>query len=169
TCYDPYIACNESIGHYQYHSKCYDVNPKTSKIAQNLTWEQIVIAMTSSSEALRDLPPNIFLKEKINNPESPSEFFIASATIEQAIIAVIAILGIRIYAKIARFTVIFPQLCMVICICFAVTKAGFQTTVSAIAEGFLPDLEEFFTLRTWAMAALQVQFNLIKLLLQKFG
>lgn len=39
--------------------------------------------------------------EKINKPGKISEFYVASATIEQAIIAAIAIFGIRFYAKVS--------------------------------------------------------------------
>ncbi|EFO24101.2 hypothetical protein LOAG_04388 [Loa loa] len=122
----------------------------------NYTWEQVVIAVTSTSEALREFPPNIYWMEKINKPGKVSEFFIASGTIEQAVIALVAILGIRFYAKIARFVMIFPKFCMLICIIYAISKVGFQTTFDSIAEGFSPDPQKFLDLKIWVTAALQV-------------
>uniref|UniRef100_A0A1I8EYD3 Uncharacterized protein n=1 Tax=Wuchereria bancrofti TaxID=6293 RepID=A0A1I8EYD3_WUCBA len=94
--------------------------------------------------------------EKINKTGNISEFFIVSASIEQAIIAIIVILGIRFYAKIARFVVIFPQLCMLICIIYATAKVGSQNTLASIAKGFSPDPQKFLELKVWVTAALQV-------------
>ncbi|KAM3727437.1 Sodium- and chloride-dependent neutral and basic amino acid transporter B(0+) [Dirofilaria immitis] len=155
SCYDPYLKCNEAIGSYQYYSKCYNLQLLSNKTNLYYTWEQIVIAMTSTSEALREFPPNIYWKEKINKPRKISEFLVASATIEQAIIAIIAILGIRLYARIVRFIVILPPVCMVICIIYATAKVGFQNTFALIAEGFSPDMHKFLHLKTWITAALQ--------------
>uniref|UniRef100_A0A8R1XQZ8 Uncharacterized protein n=1 Tax=Onchocerca volvulus TaxID=6282 RepID=A0A8R1XQZ8_ONCVO len=158
SCYDPHVKCDEATGNYQYYSKCYNLKLLNNRTNLNYTWEQIVIAMTSTSEALREFPPNIYWKEKINKPTKISEFFVASATIEQAIIAIIAILGIRFYSKIARFVVVFPSFCMIICIIYATVKVGFRSTIASIAEGFSPDLHEFLDLKVWVTAALQVSF-----------
>uniref|UniRef100_A0AAF5PM63 Uncharacterized protein n=2 Tax=Wuchereria bancrofti TaxID=6293 RepID=A0AAF5PM63_WUCBA len=155
SCYDPYVKCNEAIGNYQYYSKCYNFKNDQILMNSNYTWEQVVIALTTTSEALREFPPNIYWMEKINKAGNISEFFIVSASIEQAIIAVIAILGIRFYAKIARFLVIFPQLCMLICIIYATAKAGSQNTLASIAEGFSPNPQKFLDLKVWVTAALQ--------------
>uniref|UniRef100_A0A1I7VJT2 Transmembrane protein n=1 Tax=Loa loa TaxID=7209 RepID=A0A1I7VJT2_LOALO len=100
SCYDPYVQCNESSGNYQYYSECYNFQNDQMISNSNYTWEQVVIAVTSTSEALREFPPNIYWMEKINKPGKVSEFFIASGTIEQAVIALVAILGIRFYAKV---------------------------------------------------------------------
>ncbi|CAG9532913.1 unnamed protein product [Cercopithifilaria johnstoni] len=157
SCYDSYVKCNETNGNYQYYSNCYNLQifHNQTKANLNYTWDQIVIAMTSTSEALREFPPNIYWMEKINKRGKISEFFYASATIEHAIIAVIAIFGIHFYAKIARFIMIFPQFCMLICIIYAMTKAGFKNTFASIAEGFSPDFSKFFDLKVWVIAALQ--------------
>uniref|UniRef100_A0A915PSY1 Amino acid transporter transmembrane domain-containing protein n=1 Tax=Setaria digitata TaxID=48799 RepID=A0A915PSY1_9BILA len=155
SCYDPYVKCNEAAGSYQHYSKCYNLQVFDNRSSLNYTWEQVVILMTSTSEALREFPPNIYWMEKINKPGKPSEFFFASATAEQAIIAIIAMLGMRFYAKIARLLVTLPQLCMIICIIFATVKIGFRNTIASIAKGFSPDREEFFDLRVWVTAALQ--------------
>ncbi|EJW71543.1 hypothetical protein WUBG_17551, partial [Wuchereria bancrofti] len=56
---------------------------------------------------------------------------------------------------IARFVVIFPQLCVLICIIYATAKAS-QNTLASIAEGFSPDPQKFLDLKVWVTAALQV-------------
>ncbi|MCP9265019.1 Transporter [Dirofilaria immitis] len=161
SCYDPYLKCNEAIGSYQYYSKCYNLQLLSNKTNLYYTWEQIVIAMTSTSEALREFPPNIYWKEKINKPRKISEFLVASATIEQAIIAIIAILGIRLYARVPSIFLHSSIYCDItaglhgnlyyLCNC----KVGFQNTFALIAEGFSPDMHKFLHLKTWITAALQ--------------
>ncbi|VBB25241.1 unnamed protein product [Acanthocheilonema viteae] len=155
SCYDPYVNCNKAVGNYQYYSNCYNLFNNQTKLNSNYTWEQIVTALTSTSEALREFPPNIYWMEKINKAGTINEFFFASATIEHAIIAVIAIFGIRFYAKIARFVLIFPQFCMLVCIIYAIAKAGYRNTFASIAEGFSPDLQKLLDFKVWVIAALQ--------------
>uniref|UniRef100_A0A0R3RPY3 HCO3_cotransp domain-containing protein n=1 Tax=Elaeophora elaphi TaxID=1147741 RepID=A0A0R3RPY3_9BILA len=153
------------MDNYQYYSKCYNLQGLSNHVetSPNYTWEQIVLTMTTASEALREFPPNIYWMEKINKPGKISEFFFASAAIEHSIIAIIAIFGMRFYAKITRFIVIFPQFCMLICIIYAIAKAGYRNTFASIAEGFSPDSHKFLDLKVWVTAALQVSFYIFKM------
>uniref|UniRef100_A0A183ECR1 ABC2_membrane domain-containing protein n=1 Tax=Gongylonema pulchrum TaxID=637853 RepID=A0A183ECR1_9BILA len=100
SCFDPYIICDEANGFYQYYSKCYEISTERIPGNPNFTWAQVVVGMTSTSEALRELPTQIYLFEKIRALDRPSPFLFASAVVQQAIIAFIGILGMRAYAKV---------------------------------------------------------------------
>ncbi|VDN46210.1 unnamed protein product [Gongylonema pulchrum] len=103
--------------------------------------------------------------EKIRKQGTPGAFYIASATLAQAIVAVIAMLGMRIYAKIARFIVIFPLICFTACTIYAMCYAGLWNTIGSIAEGFSPNRQEFMSIESWSVAALHVCFSHCFLLL----
>lgn len=61
SCYDPHIKCDEANGFYQYYSKCIKFALDKTVRNPNYTWEQVVIGVTTTSEALRELPTQIYL------------------------------------------------------------------------------------------------------------
>ncbi|VDN08223.1 unnamed protein product [Thelazia callipaeda] len=61
SCFDPNIQCREIDSQYQYYSKCYSFFERQGRYYANFTWEQMVIGLTTSSGALRELPTQIYL------------------------------------------------------------------------------------------------------------
>uniref|UniRef100_A0A183E9D6 ABC transmembrane type-1 domain-containing protein n=1 Tax=Gongylonema pulchrum TaxID=637853 RepID=A0A183E9D6_9BILA len=168
SCFDPHIICDEANGFYQYYSKCYEISTQRIPGNPNFTWAQVVVGMTSTSEALRELPTQIYLFEKIRALDRPSPFLFASAVVQQAIIAFIGILGMRAYAKVrfffffanvARLIVVFPLVCLLFCMIFAVVKLGGRDALIALSEGLKPNLSKLMTVRAWSGALLHVSFE----------
>uniref|UniRef100_A0A0M3I005 Aa_trans domain-containing protein n=1 Tax=Ascaris lumbricoides TaxID=6252 RepID=A0A0M3I005_ASCLU len=104
----------------------------------------------------------IWLSNEILHPAPYSNDLVMSgATFVNALVAGIAMLGMRTYVKIAKFLVVFPVAIIVFLTGLILRMIGFQRALLSLAGALAPHFGSLLTLRAWTDAIIHVVSYLV--------
>uniref|UniRef100_A0A914ZZ35 Amino acid transporter n=2 Tax=Parascaris univalens TaxID=6257 RepID=A0A914ZZ35_PARUN len=157
-CYDISVNCGEN--ELQSNSRCYQIFNHDGSINDQYTWEEVVQIITNSSEALRQLPTQIYANEILRPAPYSNDLIMSGATFVNALVAGVAMLGMRTYMKIAKFLVVFPVVIIVFLTGLILRMIGFQRALLSLGDALAPHFGSLLTLRAWTDAIIHVMTSL---------